>query len=171
MIGLLGLGNYDQKEETLYGIPNRNLKNDVSEIKISFTKSKRFKEFQIKQSSNVAEFFKSRFKRSTIELKEYVYCLYLNTKNEVIGFQKISDGALSSAVVDKQLIYATALKARASSIILCHNHPSGALKPSQADISLTKVLKNGCNLLEIKVLDHIIVTKKGHFSFADEGIL
>jgi DNA repair protein RadC len=83
----------------------------------------------------------------------------------------ISRGGISGTVADPKLIFAAALKASASSIILAHNHPSGSLKPSEADIRLTKKLKEGGLYLEIPVLDHIILSKEGYYSFADEGLL
>ena len=78
---------------------------------------------------------------------------------------------MSGTVADPKLIFAAALKACASSIILAHNHPSGNLKPSQSDIDLTRKLKDGGKLLEIQMLDHIIVTTEGYYSFADEGLV
>ena len=84
---------------------------------------------------------------------------------------EVSTGGMSGTVADPKLIFAAALKAGASGMILSHNHPSSNLQPSDADILLTKKVKAGGELLEISVLDHLIVTSEGYFSFADEGLL
>ncbi|MBR9999410.1 MAG: DNA repair protein RadC [Cyclobacteriaceae bacterium] len=102
---------------------------------------------------------------------EEFWIIILNRANRVIRKWKISSGGISGTVADPRLIFKTALDLYASSIILVHNHPSGAVKPSQADISLTKKLKQAGELLEIPVLDHIIYGEKEYFSFADEGLL
>lgn len=108
---------------------------------------------------------------SNIDLKEYFYILLLNRKNKVMGFYKVSEGGVSATVVDIKLIFSACLKSLCSSIILIHNHPSGNLKPSKHDISLTtKIIKAG-KLLDIEVLDHLIITSECYYSFADEGIL
>jgi DNA repair protein RadC len=96
--------------------------------------------------------------------------MLLNRANKVLGVLEISSGGISGTVADPKLIFAAALKAGASGLILSHNHPSSNLKPSQADISLTKKVKEGGTLLEIFVLDHIIVTSEGYYSFADENV-
>ena len=102
---------------------------------------------------------------------EEFWTLYLNRANKIIAYDKISRGGVSGTVVDPKLIFKNALKHLASSIILVHNHPSGQLKPSNADISITKKLKEAGNVLEIEVLDHLIISDEGFFSFADEGLL
>jgi DNA repair protein RadC len=89
----------------------------------------------------------------------------------VLGISEISTGGFAGTVADPKVIFSIALKACASSIILSHNHPSGNLKPSQADLNLTRKIKSGGELLDIAVLDHIILTSDSYFSFADEGIL
>jgi DNA repair protein RadC len=96
----------------------------------------------------------------------------LNNSNRVIGTQKISKGGINATVVDTRLILGTALKSLSTGIIISHNHPSGNREPSENDKQLTSKLKNACNLLDIKLLDHIIVTPDdGYFSFADESLL
>jgi DNA repair protein RadC len=102
---------------------------------------------------------------------EEFWVIIMNRANRVIRKWKISSGGISGTVADPRLIFKTALDLYASSIILVHNHPSGAIKPSQADISLTRKLKQAGELLEIPVLDHIIYGEKEYFSFADEGLL
>jgi DNA repair protein RadC len=84
----------------------------------------------------------------------------------------VSQGGLAGTVVDPKVVFAAALKARASSLILAHNHPSGNLKPSQADTDLTNKIKQGGELLDIAILDHLILSPEGgYFSFADEGLM
>jgi len=104
-------------------------------------------------------------------LHEEFHILFLNRANLVLGKQPVSSGGMSGTVVDPKMIFKAALDNKASSVILCHNHPSGNTKPSDADIKLTKNIVEAGKVLEIPVLDHIIVTQNGFFSFADEGLL
>lgn len=102
---------------------------------------------------------------------EEFWILILNRSNIVIGREKISSGGVAGTVVDAKNVFLKAIqKERSTGIILCHNHPSGNLQPSQADISLTKKLKSGGQLIDISVHDHLIVSEKGYYSFADEGV-
>jgi len=98
-----------------------------------------------------------------------VKILLLNRANKCLGIFTVSQGGTTSTEVDAKLIFATALKCNAINIILAHNYPSGNLSPSGADTQLTKKLKEGGKLLNIDVLDHIIITEDGYYSFADEG--
>jgi DNA repair protein RadC len=103
---------------------------------------------------------------------EEFWILLLNRANKVIGKEKISAGGVSGTVVDAKIIFRKTLEvAPASSIILCHNHPSGNRNPSQADIDLTKKLKDAGEKLDILVLDHLIIAEDSYYSFADEGRL
>lgn len=102
---------------------------------------------------------------------EEFWILMLNRANQVIRRENISTGGVAGTVVDAKIIFKRALDFSASYLILCHNHPSGNLRPSQADISVTKKLKEAGNVLDIKILDHLIVSDRGYFSFADEGIM
>jgi DNA repair protein RadC len=88
-----------------------------------------------------------------------------------LGVMSISKGGVSGTVVDPKLVFSGALKALACSIILSHSHPSGNTKPSQADIAITKRLKQGGELLDIGILDHLIITPDAYYSFADEGLI
>lgn len=97
--------------------------------------------------------------------------LLLNRAHKVIGVVNASQGGFCGTVADVKLIFGAALKAATSAIILAHNHPSGNLKPSEADIRLTKKMKEAGQLLELPVLDHLIVTAEGYYSFADEGLM
>ena len=102
---------------------------------------------------------------------EEFWILYLNNSNKIIKKNQLSKGGITGTLVDVRLVLKTALEYGATSLILCHNHPSGALKPSQADKDITQKLKKGAQSLDIKVLDHLIITEQSYFSFADEGVL
>lgn len=102
---------------------------------------------------------------------EEFWILYLNNSNKIIKSDQLSKGGITGTLVDVRLVFKEALQVGAVSIILAHNHPSGTLKPSQSDIQLTKKLKAAGDSLDIKVLDHLIVTEKAYFSFADENLL
>jgi DNA repair protein RadC len=97
--------------------------------------------------------------------------MFTNRANKVLGIFELSTGGVSGTVADPKLIFAAALKVAASGLILSHNHPSGNLQPSQADIDLTRKIKEAGKLLEIQLLDHIILTTEGYYSFADEGLI
>jgi DNA repair protein RadC len=102
---------------------------------------------------------------------EEFWVIYLNKKNEVIKKENISKGGIDGTIADTKIIFKHAIEQLASAIILCHNHPSGNLKPSNADIKLTKKLKETGLMLDTSVLDHLIIGEKDYFSFADEGII
>ena len=106
-----------------------------------------------------------------IEHVEEFMILCLNRANRVLGWAKVSQGGLSGTVADPKVIFQVALKSNACSLILAHNHPSGNLTPSEADIHLTRKLKEAGTLLDLPVLDHLIVSSEGYYSFADEGLL
>ena len=102
-------------------------------------------------------------------MHEEFWVLLLNRANTIIGKEQISKGGLTGAVADPRLIFRSAIDRRAAAIVVCHNHPSGNLSPSEQDIRLTKNLVEAGKVLEIPVLDHIIITQHGFYSFADEG--
>jgi DNA repair protein RadC len=106
-----------------------------------------------------------------IDFVEQFKVLLLNRSNRVLGILELSQGGITGTVADVRLVMAAALKANAVAIILSHNHPSGNLKPSKADEDLTRKMKTAGMYLDIQVLDHIIVTSEGYYSFADEGVL
>ncbi|TYP98011.1 DNA repair protein RadC [Tenacibaculum adriaticum] len=102
---------------------------------------------------------------------EEFWVLYLNNSNKVLAKHQLSKGGLTATLVDIRLLYKRALELYALGIVLCHNHPSGKLKPSNLDIQLTQKIKAAGSTLDIKILDHLIITEKAYFSFADEGII
>lgn len=104
-------------------------------------------------------------------LHEEFWILLLNRANRVIGKEQISSGGMTGTVVDAKIIFRKAIEGRACAIILCHNHPSGNLSPSQADIDLTRKLVKAGEMVELPVLDHLIIGGTSYWSFADEGML
>lgn len=106
-----------------------------------------------------------------INLYESFFILLLNRRNETIGYAKISQGGIAGTVVDPKLVAKYAVDSLASSVIIAHNHPSGSLRPSSADLEITKKIKAGLKLLEINLLDHVILTNDNYYSFLDEGLI
>jgi DNA repair protein RadC len=102
---------------------------------------------------------------------EEFWVLFLNNSNKVLSKYQLSKGGLTATLVDTRLLLKRGLELLAVAIIICHNHPSGKLEPSRADIELTKKIKNACHSVDIKLLDHLIITEKTYFSFADENQL
>lgn len=102
---------------------------------------------------------------------EEFWIVYLNNSNRILKSAQLSKGGITGTLVDVRLVFKEALQLGAVGVILAHNHPSGTLKPSQSDIQLTKKLKIAGESLDIKVLDHLIITEKAYFSFADENML
>jgi DNA repair protein RadC len=102
---------------------------------------------------------------------EEFWIVYLNNSNKVMHTAQLSKGGITGTLVDVRLVMKQALELGAIALILAHNHPSGGLKPSEADKQITQKLKNAAVALDIKVLDHLIITQKDYFSFADENIL
>lgn len=102
---------------------------------------------------------------------EEFWVLYLNNSNKVLAKHQLSKGGFTATLVDVRLLYQKALKLSAVGVIVSHNHPSGKMKPSSSDIELTNKIKEAGVTLDIKLLDHLIITEKAYFSFADEGIL
>ena len=144
----------------------------VSEIKVSYQpKFKASERPKINQSKDAYNILFNNWDQGRIEMNEQFYILLLNRANQVIGMTEISSGGFSGTLVDPKLVFGIALKSCASGIILCHNHPSSNLKPSQSDLILTRRLVEAGKLLDLLILDHIILTKRGYFSFGDEGLL
>ncbi|SFA41390.1 DNA repair protein RadC [Pedobacter suwonensis] len=147
-----------------------NLSFKVAEIEISYRPA--FKLAELPKVTSSREAYKvliERWDEGRMELLEEFKVILLNTKGRVLGVVNISQGGFSGTVADPRVIFAVALKACASSMILAHNHPSGELSPSDADLTLTKRLKSGGDILGIEVHDHLIVSRYGFYSFLEEG--
>ncbi len=122
----------------------------------------------IRSAKDVAFFLKERLKDYQLEVFAVIY---LNQAHKIIGFEIVSTGGITGTVADPRVILKKALEKNAVSIVLSHNHPSGSLKPSGADKFITEKVKQAASFLDIKVLDHIIVSEMGYYSFADSGEL
>jgi DNA repair protein RadC len=106
-----------------------------------------------------------------IEHREAMVSVYLNQANNIVGYSVISIGSISGTLCDVKLVFQYGLLCNASSLILIHNHPSGSLNPSRADLDLTKKIKEASLIMDIRMLDHLIITKESYCSLADEGLI
>lgn len=144
----------------------------VAEVQVSYNADYKITDRpQINKSSKAYALLKEHWQSNRIELLEEFKIILLNTSNRVLGIADISKGGVSGTLIDPKIVFAIALKTNSSKIILSHNHPSGNLKPSNADIAITKNLKDGGRLLDIAVCDHRIITNYGYYSFANECMM
>ena len=127
-----------------------------------------FPSVQITNSEKASDFIR-QFYGDDIHIFESAFLLLLNNANQTIGFAKISQGGISSTIIDVRLVAHYAINSLATGIIIAHNHPSGNCKPSEADIKLTKKFKEALQLLEVYVLDSLILTGTSYYSLADNG--
>jgi DNA repair protein RadC len=141
----------------------------VKEIDITF-REERLILSSLRSSDDAYNFVKEVI-GDGIEIQEHFVVLYLNHANKLIGYYKHTKGTINSTQVDVELIVAAGLKILAKAVILSHNHPSGNTMPSEADKTITKKIKEGFKYFDVSVLDHIIATKNGYYSFADDGEL
>lgn len=148
------------------------LTDNIAEIKLSYKPTKRPIR-AISSSLDAKEELIKWYPEETLYLQERFVVMYLNRANRVLGVFEASLGGRTGTVADPRLILSVALQVAAVSMVISHNHPSGNLKPSQADIDLTQKLKEGCQLLDIQLVDHIIISpeESDYYSFADQGIL
>lgn len=144
----------------------------IAEVKLSYFPDN----FNIKNrptvttSRQVYEALFNFWDKTQIAYRESFKVVLLNRANRIIGIMNLSEGGQAATIVDPKMVLQSAILAHASSIILAHNHPSGNTEPSEADISLTQKIKQGAAFLDIKLLDHIILTpEESYFSFADMG--
>ena len=145
----------------------------VNEIKVSYKGGIKSAFWtKINHSQDAANLLFENWDKDTIEVHESFKILLLNNSNKAKGVHQISQGGITGTLVDIRLLFATILKSLSVAIILAHNHPSGKLKPSEADINITNKIKRAAKFLDILVLDHIILAPNGgHYSFKDEGII
>jgi DNA repair protein RadC len=129
-----------------------------------------FKKVKITNSKDAYECIRQYY-HEDIEIYESLFILLLNNSSESIGFAKISQGGITGTVVDVRLVAKYAIESLATGVIMAHNHPSGTLKPSEADDMITKKVKEGLKTLDISLLDHVIITSYGYYSYGDEGRL
>ncbi|RRJ90771.1 JAB domain-containing protein [Flavobacterium macacae] len=144
----------------------------VSEIQLSYRTSVRTSERpKISSSASAYQILLHAWNPDNIEFVEQFKILLMNKGNKVLGIYEVSTGGISGTVVDLRLIFAAALKANATGIIMAHNHPSGNLTASEADRDITRKVSQAGKLLDIAVLDHLIISPEGYYSFADQGAL
>lgn len=146
--------------------------NKVAEVELHYKSNVKSSE-RAKISSSIDAFniFTENWDENKIELHEQFKVLLMSNANRVLGIYEMSSGGITGSVVDVRLTLIAALKAAATGIIIAHNHPSGALKTSEADKQITRKLKAACEVCDINLLDHLIITSEAYLSFADEGIL
>lgn len=123
---------------------------------------------QIKCSKDVADIFQPLL--ADLSHEEF-WILFLNRSNKVINRMKLSQGGISGTVTDVRMVMKKAIEYLASGIIVCHNHPSGNLNPSESDAKITRKIKEAGSLMDIQLLDHLIISEKDYYSFADNGLL
>lgn len=147
-----------------------NIDYTVGEVELSY--KPKFKNiYKVISSEDAYKVLLPTYKEGTICYKEYFKVLFLNQASQVLGYTLISEGGITDTSVDVRVILQAALLTNSVAIILAHNHPSGNLKPSQEDIKITKQVKDAAQLMRIRVLDHLILTDAGYYSFSDEGQL
>lgn len=144
-------------------------KSNIPQISLAY-KSSDIPKAKITKSREASEYAR-QFYFDDLHLYESFFILLLNKANNTIGWVKISQGGVSGTVADPKIIAKYAVESLASSVILIHNHPSGNIRPSEADKRLTKQVSEGLRLLDIAVLDHIIIGEDKFFSFTDEGLV
>ncbi len=145
---------------------------NVAEVELVYrSKVKASERPKIVTSKDAYNVLLKSWDENKIEMVEQFKVLFLNQANKVLGIYEVSTGGITGTVADPRVIFAAALKANCCAIIISHNHPSGNLKPSRQDEELTQKIKQGGQLLDIKLLDHIILTAEEYFSFGDEGLI
>jgi DNA repair protein RadC len=155
-----------------YNIENEALQ--VCEVQISYTPQvKPSQRPAIHHTSSIYELLTEHkvFDPVTIEHKEFFKVILLNNASRVLGVASLSEGSITETKVDIRHIMQVAILSNAVAIILCHNHPSGSLKPSMSDDQLTRKISDACKLFDIKILDHIILSSESYFSYAEEDWL
>ena len=144
-------------------------KSTISEYSLKYTKSE-IQKTKITTSESASNVIR-QFYFDDINIYESFFILLLNRANNTTGFAKISQGGTAGTVVDIKIIAKYAVESLSSAVIICHNHPSGNIKPSEADINITKKIKDALLLLDISLTDHIILSENNYYSFADNGDL
>ena len=144
----------------------------VSEIQVSYLpKFKASERPRVSTAKQAYDVLINNWDMSRIHMQEQMYMLLLNTAGSVIGISLISTGGKAGTLADPKIIFSIALKAQAATIVVAHNHPSENLKPSQADLNLTRRLVEAGKVLDLLVVDHLIVTTEKFYSFGDEGLI
>ena len=142
----------------------------VAEIQITY-RTKPENKVIITNSKVAYDLILDHWSMDTIELQEESKILLLNAANKVLGVHDLSKGGVSSSILDVKIILGIALKCLASGVILVHNHPSGNMVASDADLKITKKLGLACEIMEMRLLDHLIISKDNYLSLADSGLM
>ena len=142
----------------------------VGEVELTYKSTSKSRN-KIYSSEDAYKYLLPTYKEGTICYKEYFKVLFLNQSNQVLGYTLISEGGITETCADVRVILQAALLTNSVAIILAHNHPSGSMKPSRQDMEITKQVKDAAQFMRIKVLDHLILTDEGYYSFSDEGLL
>ena len=148
------------------------MKNKVNEIMVSYKeKTNVCESVTISSSADAGKVLFEDWNKNTIELQEIFKIILLNNSNKVKGIYVVSSGGITGTLVDVRILFAVILKSLSTGVILAHNHPSGKLKPSEADKQLTSKIKRAAAFFDIKVLDHLIIVPNGeYYSFSDNGL-
>lgn len=153
-------------------VMNQQVWNQIAEVELIYkSKVKASDRPKVATSKDAADLLQHTWDENKIDFVEQFKVLFLNRANKVLGIFDVSTGGVTGTVADPRVIFAAALKANATALIISHNHPSGNLKPSKSDEELTLKIKEAGKFLDISLLDHIIITSEGYYSFADEGLL
>jgi DNA repair protein RadC len=145
----------------------------ISEVRLVYrTKVKASERLQVKCSKDAFDIFMENWDLDSIEHIEEFKLMLLTRSNRILGIASISKGGISGTVTDVRIILQYAIKANASGIIICHNHPSGNLNPSESDLTITRKIKESGNVMDLQLLDHLIIVPEGkYYSMGDEGIV
>ena len=143
----------------------------IPEIKIQYSDTGKDFSGKITEAEQVADFIRSLFADNTIEVQEQFIVLYLNRVNKIKGYYRHTVGGISNTILDRRLVLSIALKTLSVGVIIAHNHPSGEARPSEADKAVTKALYKAAEQMDIKLLDHVIITTDGYYSFQENGLL
>lgn len=141
----------------------------AGEVKLTY-KRKHPNETRVFNAEETVKFARKLF-GDAIEHRECFFAIGLNRANEIIAWMKVSEGGQSSTVVDHKMVLQFALLTNSAALIVAHNHPSGQTQPSEPDKRLTRSLSELCKHMDLTLLDHVILTEKSHFSFADHGLI
>lgn len=141
--------------------------NSVAEVEVIYKLQNKIKKGTvIKSSLNLSEEFKKVW-TNTIEYKESVFIIGVNRANEILTWSRIAEGGVSGCIMDRKIIFQHLLNTNCSAFFLAHNHPSGNPRPSDADIGMTRKIKQAGEIVDIDLLDHLILTKDSYYSLAD----
>jgi DNA repair protein RadC len=166
------LSGYQTQPEVILGKIGdvKKLDDLIPEIKVRITRGKKVDKTQINSSAVAADIFKKFIGTNKIQTQEFFALMFMTNNNNAIGVYILSMGGITATIADPRLIFGSALKLGATGFIICHNHPSGNLQPSDADKKITQKLIDGAKVFDINVVDHIIITKESYFSFRENGI-